>query len=121
MKTKSKLDKAISELQAVQQELATSEVKQIEKKTADSQLVAVKKSDEKRGMTSKTYKLQETLVDQFQEVCEISGIPQSAVLSMLMGDYISSADVTAADETPCNCLWCRLARFFDAKCKQKRA
>jgi hypothetical protein len=125
MKTKGKLEKAIINLQEVKDELERSDItEKEEKKTSDSQIEAVKRSDEKRGMKAKTYKLEEILVDQFAEMCDISGLSQSAVLSMLMGNWITQGNTDEREayidcvEVPCSCFWCKLARVIQSRCKR---
>lgn len=48
------------------------------------------KSDKKRGMISKTYKLQSELVKRFKETCDLNGESQSKVISDFMQKYIDN-------------------------------
>lgn len=47
------------------------------------------KWQEKAGLIPKTYKLNKSLVEQFKEACEITGVTQANKLSELMKNFIN--------------------------------
>lgn len=47
-----------------------------------------KKWQEKNGLIPKTYKLNKTLVEEFKEICDKTGVSQAGKLSELMEKFI---------------------------------
>jgi hypothetical protein len=43
----------------------------------------------RNGLTAKSYKLRETLVEEFAEACKLTGVSQAGQLSSLMQTYIN--------------------------------
>ena len=55
---------------------------------ANRQTIASKKYQDKIGLIPKTYKLKKELTDRFSEECTKRGVSQSAILSLLMEEWI---------------------------------
>lgn len=54
----------------------------------------VKYNDEARGFTSKAFKIDENLADEFADTCERMGRSQASVIMELMREYIDEHEFT---------------------------